>query len=258
MTKININNLNFSYGSHQIFTHTCCSFENKAVNVILGLNGSGKTTLIKLITGILLTERNQIYIDDKDIVSMKPYERSKYISYVPQSITEDNDFLVRDYLTFGCVNSIKFYSSPKAVEYKKVEKIAKELELESLLYKKMNELSGGQRQLVAIATAIIQDAKIIIMDEPTSSIDYRYLEKVLKYIDYLRSQDKLIILSCHDPRIPFLLDGNVIVLEEGNIIFQGKAREKLTLDVLKRIYKCDMILSKDLPYLDVSLNPISI
>ena len=162
MTRFNIQNLSFAYGDFPVLKNVAFEVKTNTVNVILGLNGSGKTTLIKLITGVLPAPKGTIFIDGQDATLLSPAELSKKISYVPQNISDDNDFSVHDYLTFGRMNKIKFYAAPKEEDYQKAITVAKELQIEHLLDRKMNELSGGQRQLVVIARAVVQDADVVL------------------------------------------------------------------------------------------------
>lgn len=154
------------------------------------------------------------------------------------------------------MNTIKFYSSPKSEDYEKAKAVANDLGITDLLAEKMNELSGGQRQLVTIARAVVQDSGIIIMDEPTASIDYKFLNTVIRYIYKLKNRGKTIVLSCHNPSIPLLLNADVVVLENGKVKMTGKAREVLTLQTLCDIYGCEFIAGSQLPYEEASLLPI--
>ena len=258
MTKLNICNLSFAYGEQRVLENFSLKIETGSINVILGLNGSGKTTLIKLITGILDAPCNTIFIDGKDVTSLYYSELSQKISYVPQSISDDNDFTVRDYLTFGRMNKIKFYSAPKENDYKKAIEVANELQITQFLNKKMSELSGGQRQLAVIARAVVQDAEIILMDEPTSSIDYYYISRFVNYLEVLKKRGKTVVFSCHNPSIPLILDANVVVLSEGNLKYEGKARNVLSVEKLKEIYQCELISAEDLPYEECSIKPIDL
>ena len=228
------------------------------INVILGLNGSGKTTLIKLMTGVLSAPKDAIFIDQTDATQFSSSELSKKISYVPQSISDDNDFLVRDYLTFGRMNKIKFYSAPKEEDFKKAIDVANELQIQHLLGRKMNELSGGQRQLVVIARAVVQDADVILMDEPTSSIDYQYIDRFIRYLNVLKERGKTIIFSCHNPSIPLLLNANVFVLADGQLKYSGEARTLLNQETLCRIYDCEFVSTSELPYNEYSIKPIDL
>ena len=256
MIKLETRNLSYSYHAGQaILNDISLKIYEGSVTVLLGLNGSGKTTLIKVLTGLLKPLKGTTFIEAKDITQISSTELSKLISYVPQNIS-DTDFAVLDYLTFGRMNTIKFYSSPKSEDYEKAKAVAEELGIIDLLSEKMNELSGGQRQLVTIARAVVQDSEIIIMDEPTASIDYKFLNVVIRYIYKLKNRGKTIVLSCHNPSIPLLLNADVIVLEHGKVRMTGKAREVLTLQTLCDIYGCEFIAGSQLPYEEASLLPI--
>ena len=258
MIKFDIRDLSFSYGEIQVLKNLNININDNTINVILGLNGSGKTTLIKLMTGVLSAPKDAIFIDQADVTQLPPFELSKKISYVPQSISDDNDFLVQDYLTFGRMNKIKFYSAPKEEDFKKAIDVANELQIQHLLERKMNELSGGQRQLVVIARAVVQDADVILMDEPTSSIDYQYIDRFIRYLNVLKERGKTIIFSCHNPSIPLLLNANVFVLADGQLKYSGEARSLLNQETLCDIYDCEFVSASELPYKEYSIKPIDL
>ena len=256
MIKFDIRDLSFSYGEIPVLKNLNININDNTINVILGLNGSGKTTLIKLMTGVLSAPKDAIFIDQTDATQLSSSELSKKISYVPQSISDDNDFLVRDYLTFGRMNKIKFYSAPKEEDFKKAIDVANELQIQHLLGRKMNELSGGQRQLVVIARAVVQDADVILIDEPTSSIDYQYIDRFIRYLNVLKERGKTIVFSCHNPSIPLLLNANVFVLEDGQLKYSGEARSLLNQETLCRIYDCEFVSTSELPYKEYSIKPV--
>ena len=258
MIKFDIRNLSFAYGTIPVLKNLDLKIEDNTINVLLGLNGSGKTTLIKLLTKVLSAPESTILIDGIDITELSAFEMSKKVAYVPQNISDDNDFLVRDYLTFGRMNRIKFYSAPKEEDFKKALSVANELQIEHLLDRKMNELSGGQRQLVVIARAVVQDADVILMDEPTSSIDYQYIDRLVRYMDVLKRRGKTIIFSCHNPSIPLLLNANVFVLAEGCLKHSGEARALLDRELLHQIYGCEIIPADTLPYKEFSIKPVDL
>ena len=152
MIKLETRNLSYSYHAGQaVLNDISLEIYEGSVTVLLGLNGSGKTTLIKVLTGLLKPLKGTTFIESKDITQISSTELSKLISYVPQNISDDTDFAVLDYLTFGRMNTIKFYSAPNAEDYENAKAVANDLGITDLLAEKMNELSGGQRQLVTIA-----------------------------------------------------------------------------------------------------------
>lgn len=255
MKMIEINNLNFRYSKRDklILENLTTTFEQGTINVLLGLNGSGKTTLIKLIAGLLENYTGNICIDKKDIKELSIKERSKLISYVSQKNNQIEDFLVREYLLFGKINMMKFYQSPSKEDEAIVEKFAKKLEITYLLDKKMSEISGGERQIISICCALIQNTNLIVLDEPTSALDIRNQYKVLSVLkDLVKLENKTIILSSHNPNHALYLDGNVYLLKNGTIIENGSAIDVINVDKLKTIYGDNVVYSKDLFYNEIS------
>ena len=96
------------------------------------------------------------------------------------------------------------------------------------------------------------------MDEPTSSIDYHYLDRFIRYLDVLKQRGKTVIFSCHNPSIPLMLNANVFALEQGKLKCTGKARELLTYDTLRAIYGCELVPADSLPYRNYSIKPIDL
>ena len=133
MIKLDVQNLSFAYGTTPVLKNLELKIKQNTINVFLGLNGSGKTTLLKLLTSVLSAPKNTIFIDGVDVTELSASEKSKKVSYVPQSISDDNDFLVRDYLTFGRMNKIKFYAAPREEDFKKALAVANELKIEHKL-----------------------------------------------------------------------------------------------------------------------------
>ena len=229
------------------------SCEKGTVNVLIGLNGSGKTTLIKTIAGLLENYQGEVLIDSENLKGLSIKERAKKMAYVAQRSNAVDDFPVLNYLLFGTVNKMNFYQSPKEEDKKKVLDCAEEFGITYLLDKKLGEISGGERQIVSICAAIVQDTNLVILDEPTSALDIKNQNKVLSLIKKIaREQEKTFILSSHNPNHALYLEGNVVLLKDGKILKEGKESEIITIDILKNIYGNNIEYSKNLPYREVS------
>lgn len=255
MNMIEIKNVNFRYNKKNelVLEKLSTCFKKGTINVLLGLNGSGKTTLIKLIAGLLEGNSGEVLICEKDIRKLSIKKRSKIISYVSQKNNPIEDFLVKDYLLFGTINTMKFYQTPRQEDETIVENFANKLGITYLLNKKMSEISGGERQIVAICCAIIQNTNIIILDEPTSALDIKNQYKVLSVLKKLvKEENKTIILSTHNPNHALYLDSNVYLLKNGQIIESGIAKEVINVEKLKTIYGDNVVYGKDLPYDEIS------
>ena len=251
---IDIKNLSFKYnkGLGNTITDLTLSIDDGTIVVLLGLNGCGKTTLIKLLAGLLSFEDGQIEYNGKDLRKISIKDRSKIFSYVPQKTYIADDFYVRDYLTYGFVNSLKFYETPNKEQLEKVEEISKEFGITYLLNKKMGKISGGERQIVTIASCILQDTPIILLDEPTSALDLKNQNMVLSLLKKIAEEGKTIILSSHNPNHALFLKSRVALMDKGRIIKYGSCDELINTESLKDIYGAEICSSKDLEYEEIS------
>ena len=183
MKMIEVKDLSFRYrkNSKNVLDNLSFAIEKGVVNVLIGLNGSGKTTLIKALAGLFDNYIGEILLSGKNLREIKIKERAKIISYVAQRNTSVDDFLVREYLLFGRVNKLNFYSSPKKEDEEEMIKCAQRFNITHLLDKKLGEISGGERQIVSICSAIIQNTDVVILDEPTSALDIKNQHKENEY-----------------------------------------------------------------------------
>ncbi len=253
---LEIKNLSFKYDKYLNYILNNISFEVApgTVNVLLGLNGCGKTTLIKLLAGLLDIREGDVLYGNKSIKELPIKDRSKTFSYVAQIRSGNDEFLVKDYLAYGFVNSLKFYESPKVSQLEEVEKVAKRFNIGLLLNKKLGQLSGGEKQIVTIASAVIQNTPTIILDEPTSALDLKNQNLVLSILRDIAKEGKTIIMSSHNPNHALFLDSNVILMNKGEIANIGDAKDVINLETLKQVYGDSLCLSVDLPYKEVSFN----
>ena len=255
MKMIEIKNLSFQYKRKDRFILEKLNFScNKGtVNVIIGLNGSGKTTLIKTIAGLLEKYQGEIFIDGKNLKELSIKERAYKMAYVSQRSSSTDDFSVLEYLLFSTVNKLNFYQSPNDEDRKKVLHCAGQFKITHLLNKKLCEISGGERQIVSICGAIVQDTDLIILDEPTSALDIKNQQAVLAIIKKIaKEQGKTFILSSHNPNHALYLNSNVFLLKDGTVLAQGDAKDIINVEALKNIYGKEICYSKELDYNEVS------
>jgi len=252
--SINVEHLSFSYRkkSAKVIDDVSLKIEDGSINILLGLNGSGKTTLIKLLTGLLEYEDGVIQYGDKNLKNIPIYERSKIFAYVSQKNNNANDFKVVDYLTYGFANSLKFYQSPKEDQINKVKAISERLKITYLLEKNIGEISGGEKQVVSIASAVLQDTPVIILDEPTSALDLANQSLVLSILKEIANDGKTIILSSHNPNHALYLNSKVIMLSKGKILKEGNAKETINKQNLCEVYGDNLIYSDELEYKEIT------
>ncbi|HHX66792.1 MAG TPA: ABC transporter ATP-binding protein [Gallicola sp.] len=248
---IKVENLSFRYNSDSklILDDISVDIEESSVVSIIGLNGSGKTTFIKLLTGILKPTNGNIYINNENLSNLSFNEKSRLISYVPQLVNADYDFVVIDYLSFSLSNKMNVNKSPSKDDIDRIRETSKMFHIEHLLDKKINKLSGGEKQIVSICSAFVQDSPIIILDEPTSALDLKnqaYIIKILKKQSL--NNNKTFILSTHNPNHALSLGGLSILLHDNKIINYGVSREIITVENLKSIYGDNIDYAKNIKY----------
>lgn len=255
---IEIQNLSFRYhnASPLVLNGIDAALDQGKMYGLLGLNGSGKTTLIKLLAGLYRPMSGEIRYEERPLDAIPTYERSKQIAYVAQHSGKADDFCVFDYLLFGTVNQTRFYAQPSPEVERQVKEIAERLCITYLLNKKLGEISGGERQIVSVASAIAQNTATILLDEPTSALDICNQYKVLSVLKELTEKDgKTVVFSTHNPNHALYLHADVYLLHEGRIANAGSADEIVTPEKLKQVYGERICYSRDLPYQEVSFAP---
>lgn len=233
--KIKIKNVEFSYGSTQILNNITMELLHQEALAIIGPNGTGKSTLIKCLDGLLNPQRGSVCLDDKDIKNMKRVEIAKYVGYVPQSSTSTFGIKVLDMVLLGRSPHISWRSSEN--DKSKALKALQLLGIENLAMKNFNEMSGGQQQKVTIARAIAQEADILLLDEPTSSLDIKHQLEVMELMKRLVKEKGIsAIISVHDLNLASRYCDKVIMMNKGKIIAAGKPVSVLTAKNIADVY----------------------
>lgn len=215
---------------------------------IIGKNGSGKTTLCNIIRGIIPdfvqgTITGSISIDNKDINDIERGEMAELVGFVfqnPFSQISGIKKTVFEEIAYGLEN----LGVPREEIRQRVTDVIKLLKIEDLQDKNPNELSGGQSQRVAIASIIVMNPKVLIFDEPTSQLDPLGTEEIFDILKLLKSQNKTIILVEHKIDLIAEHADRVVVMDDGEIIFNGETHEVLSNDKIEQHNVSMPIVSK--------------
>lgn len=242
---IKIDNLSFSYASKSVLHNVSLQVDENEVVIILGPNGSGKTTFLKCLLGLLDFKQGGIWYYGKDITQYSKSDLAKTVCFVPQLSAINNNFLARDYIALACTPYLRFYESPSREVYEKIDRLAEDFSATDLLNRSMQELSGGEQQLISIIKALAQDSPVIVLDEPTSALDYGNQGKFLDYIKKLKLLGKTIIMSSHNPNHAFILKSKVCVIQNGITTYNGLADDIITKQMLKDVYNANFRILKD-------------
>lgn len=234
--KLEIKNAVCGYGKNNVVNGISMNVSSGEILCLLGPNGVGKTTFFKTILGFLKLKGGEILIDEKNIHSCSRKQLAKIIGYVPQSHTPPFPFKVFDVVLMGRTAHLSMFSSPSKEDRKIVERALEDLKIDYLRDKIYTEISGGERQMVLIARALAQDPKILIMDEPTSNLDFGNQIRVLEQINKLSERGLAIIMTSHYPNHAFLCSTKVAFMQKNNVFTVGSVDEVVTEDNLKEAY----------------------
>ena len=234
--SLTVRDLSFSYGKQPVFHNVSFDANNGQLLAILGPNGVGKTTLFKCILGHERKYTGNIETDGTDLSALTPRQLSHRIASIPQTHALPFRYSAFETVLMGTSHMISPLSVP-GMEQKKLAKEAMErLNIGDLENRPFDQLSGGEQQLVYIARALAQQAKILLMDEPTSSLDYGNQLRVLDTVRELTGNGYTVLLSTHNPQHALWYGDEALALYNGRMLAFGKPCEVISEDLIETLY----------------------
>lgn len=238
--RLEVNSLTFGYDAEKkVFNDVSFALDQGECMFLLGPNGIGKTTLFKVLLGILKVEGGRIRLDDQDISSWSRKKVAQYIGYVPQHHNPPFSYTVLEVVLMGRTPHLKRFDMPSAKDEKIAMEAIESLGLGHLAHKCYTNISGGERQLVLIARALTQQPKILIMDEPTSNLDYGNQFKVLNHLKTLRDMGISLIISTHMPDHAIRYGTQAALMKHGDIYSIGDPSEVINKKNIRELYNID-------------------
>jgi iron complex transport system ATP-binding protein len=233
--KLTINKLSFNYTGVPVLKDVELEVDKGEVLSIVGPNGSGKSTLLKCMNRILKTQQNTVLIDGTCTHKIGLKELSKVMGYVPQSSTSAFPFTVFDVVLMGRKPYIHWNLSEKDNDI--VAEVLDFLGIGELAMRHFSELSGGEQQKVILARALAQQPQLLLLDEPTSSLDIRHQLDILCILKSLtESKERSVIVSIHDLNLASRFSDRLLMLKQGRIFAVGTPEFVLTEDNIEAVY----------------------
>jgi energy-coupling factor transporter ATP-binding protein EcfA2 len=226
---LNVDKLWFSYGERAALRNINLDIERGGFIGIMGRNASGKTTLVKQFNGLLRPTRGRVRLEGADTRQSTVAELSQKVGYVFQN---PNDHLFADSVEDEIAFSLRNRGAEESEIKKAVEGMLDEFELERYRKSYPRNLSGGEKQRVALASVLAGQPEIIVLDEPTRGMDYVLKKKLINYLDDYRRRGNTVIMVSHDVETIAECAQRVVLLSEGRVVVEGNKREVLAKALL--------------------------
>jgi iron complex transport system ATP-binding protein len=234
---ISISDLRFGYGAQPVLKGFSCYIRPGERVAVLGPNGAGKSTLFHLLGGLLEGYTGSVKLGEREVRTMRRWEIARRLALVPQRHEPVFPFLTRDFILMGRHAHLGWLGIPGPEDLRAVEAEAAAIGISTLLDKPYTQLSGGELQMVLVVRALVQEAPILMLDEPNSHLDFRNRTLVLDLVRGLSEERHLtILMTLHDPNDVIRYAGRVLVIGEGRLLADGPPGTTLTPDLLERLY----------------------
>lgn len=233
---LDVHDLHCGYGRKEIVRGVTFSVARGEFVCIIGANGCGKTTLLKNVLGLIRPLSGEVTMEGRSVLHLSDRERAQMFAYIPQAHTPPFPFSVADVVLMGRTPYVGRMSRTTAEDRRIAWKALCLLGIEDLAQRTYTKLSGGQQQLILIARALTQQPDLIIMDEPTASLDFGNQQIVLSRMKDLAQTGVSVLMVTHDPHHAFYCADRVVVMQDGLIVTQGAPRDVMTRTRLEDIY----------------------
>jgi len=245
MTALSTHDLVVCYGERTVLHDISLRIGDGDIFIIIGPNGSGKTTLLKAMAGLLPPASGRITLLGKAIGDYTRRDFARHVALVPQQLPVDFPFTVAEVVLMGRAPHLGLLRIEDKVDMGLAQAAMEFTDVSHLAGRRLDQLSGGERQRVIIARAICQQPEIILLDEPTASLDPAHQVKIMDLMERLRRERRTtIVMVSHDLNLAAMYGDRLLLLKEGRIQMDGEPGEVLTRERLEQCYGCGMLVDR--------------
>ena len=242
---ITAKNLSYSFGEDLVLKNISFEVPKGDFFIIIGPNGSGKTTLMKIISGILKPQKGELEILNRPIDQYHRKALAQTIAFVPQMTFADFPFTVTEIVLMGRSPYLGILGLEEENDLEIANQAIAFTGLENLAHRKLDQLSGGEQQRVFIARAICQEPDIILLDEPTASLDLAYQVRIMDLMEKLKNEKgTTVVMVSHDVNLAAMYADHLLLLHKGQVLCQGLPDEVITYQTLEAAYGCTLLVDE--------------
>lgn len=229
-------NLSFSYEERPVLRDISFRVEQGEFLSILGPNGVGKSTLFRCVLGLLSGYTGQVLVDGVDARQFSIRESARHIAYIPQSSHPIFNYRVFDIVLMGATSAVSVLRAPGREHTERCHWALEKVGISHLADRCYHRLSGGEQQLVMIARALVQNAPILMLDEPTANLDFGNQLRVLEQVRSLAREGYTVIQTTHHPEQSYLFSDRILALQNGRVLLEGAPSQVLTQQAIRDLY----------------------
>ncbi len=237
---LQIEHLHFAIDRQPILRNICADFAAGGIHGIIGPNGSGKSTLLKNLCRIWQPQSGRVLINGQDYQRIGRKALSRMVTLVQQDTRVDFSISVIDFIAMGRHPHLQRLQGLRQRDLDIIEEALHLTETAPLRERWVNELSGGEGQLVNIARALATEAPLILLDEPTSALDIRHKLDIMALLATLRNGGKTILISIHDLELARRYCDTITILHQGEVFFHGSTLDAFAQERIREVFHVDV------------------
>lgn len=235
---LEVRDLAFGYGHAPVLQNVSFQVAEGAFATIVGPNGAGKSTLLKCVDRILEDWSGEIRLYGQDVRSISRKRLGRLVGYVPQADSRDYPFTVREFVSMGRFPHLSAFSTLTPEDVAHVERALQDVELVDLAERPLAALSGGERQRAVLGAALAQGAKLLLLDEPTTFLDYRHQMDLRALLVRINRESRITMIAVtHDLGHALWWSDQILMLHEKRLAFDGPPADCVKGDLLERVFQ---------------------
>ncbi len=246
MNAVRVNDIRVAYGDRAVLSGVSFDVTPGEFFVVIGPNGAGKTTLVRVLAGLLKTSLGTASLFDRPIGAYSRRELSRITALVPQVLPAEFPFTVAETVLMGRSPYLSLAGIETRKDYAVAEEAMRFTDVSRLAGQRLDRLSGGELQRVIIARAICQEPRIILLDEPTASLDPAHQTRIMDLMERLRGErGTTVVMISHDLNLAALYGDRILLLKDGRMERIGDPRDVLRAEHLERAYGCPLLVDSN-------------
>jgi iron complex transport system ATP-binding protein len=226
--NVDVDGVDVAYGETTVLSGVSLRVDSGSFVGLVGANGAGKTTLLRCLNGALTPDAGTVSVGGDDVSTLSSREASRRVATVPQRTEVGFDFPVRDVVAMGRTPHISRFGTADGDDRDAVDSAMARTEVDDLAERSVSAVSGGERQRVLLARALAQDAPVLVLDEPTASLDINHQVRTLELVSELTGEGRTAIAAIHDLNLAARFCDELVVLADGDVLASGPPESVLT------------------------------